>query len=65
MRDESGKLVTQFHGSVTLHWILMNLLQPLGTFGVKSTTSGAGSSPSAVPGSGISNLGPEDESVEL
>jgi cation diffusion facilitator CzcD-associated flavoprotein CzcO len=65
MRNESGRLVTQFHGSMTLHWILMRVLQPLGTFGVKGATSGASSSPNGLPGAGTSHLGPEDASIEL
>jgi cation diffusion facilitator CzcD-associated flavoprotein CzcO len=36
MRAESGRLVTQFHGSMTLHWLLLHILHPLGTFGERA-----------------------------
>ena len=39
MRAESGKIVTQFHGSMTLRWLLLHVLQPLGTYGIRSNGS--------------------------
>jgi len=33
MKGPSGKIVTQFHGGVTLYWLLLKVLRPLGSFG--------------------------------
>jgi hypothetical protein len=33
MKGPSGKIVTQFHGGITLYWLLLKVLRPLGSFG--------------------------------
>jgi hypothetical protein len=33
MKGPSGKIVTQFHGGITLYWLLLQVLRPLGSFG--------------------------------
>ena len=39
MKSPSGRIVTQFSGSATLHWLLLRFVRPLGTFGWRSASA--------------------------
>ncbi|MDF3307178.1 hypothetical protein P3H15_19310 [Rhodococcus sp. T2V] len=36
--DWRGRIVTQFDGSITLQWLLLELGRPLGTYGLRRGT---------------------------